>query len=325
RDGYTFKGWSGTGLDGDTNKEVTIETGSTGDRAYTANYDPFTYTVKYDANGAKGKIDDVKVQVGQAFALADGSQYTNTRTVAFESNGGSKAADQQVAVPLAGWTLGDNVFAPGQEVSNLSTKDKDTVTLKAQWADDQAVITLPSVTNGDKVLEGWYEDVTLTKKVGNPQETYAVKKDTKLYAKWKSVGFNVDNDGAVWEKGSKKPLEFTIHAEEGDADLFSHFTSLYNNKKKLNSKAFTATSGSVKLSINPDFLETLSPGRHTFTANFDDGRKADVHFTIQEAKAKKSEKTDGQKTGVNQNWLPWAAGIAVALIGVYVFRKKAKE
>ena len=38
RKGYTFKGWSGTGLTGDTNKTVTIPAGSTGNRTYTANW-----------------------------------------------------------------------------------------------------------------------------------------------------------------------------------------------------------------------------------------------------------------------------------------------
>ncbi|MCR5696185.1 MAG: BspA family leucine-rich repeat surface protein [Marinilabiliaceae bacterium] len=38
RDGYTFKGWSGTDLTGDENQTVTIASGSTGDRTYTANW-----------------------------------------------------------------------------------------------------------------------------------------------------------------------------------------------------------------------------------------------------------------------------------------------
>ena len=38
RVGYTFTGWTGTGLDAAT-KTVTVERGSTGDRKYTANYE----------------------------------------------------------------------------------------------------------------------------------------------------------------------------------------------------------------------------------------------------------------------------------------------
>ena len=38
RSGYTFTGWSGTGLDGENNMTVTIPTGSTGNRTYTAHW-----------------------------------------------------------------------------------------------------------------------------------------------------------------------------------------------------------------------------------------------------------------------------------------------
>ena len=38
KSGYTFTGWSGTGLDGENNMTVTIHTGSTGNRTYTAHW-----------------------------------------------------------------------------------------------------------------------------------------------------------------------------------------------------------------------------------------------------------------------------------------------
>ena len=38
REGYTFTGWSGTGLDGENNMTVTIPKGSTGERRYTAHW-----------------------------------------------------------------------------------------------------------------------------------------------------------------------------------------------------------------------------------------------------------------------------------------------
>ncbi len=40
KQGYTFTGWSGTGLSGSANKTVTIEKGSVGDRTYTAHWEP---------------------------------------------------------------------------------------------------------------------------------------------------------------------------------------------------------------------------------------------------------------------------------------------
>ncbi|MBQ9191466.1 MAG: leucine-rich repeat protein [Bacteroidaceae bacterium] len=50
REGYTFAGWTGTGLDA-ASTTVTIPAGSTGDRTYTATWTPITYTISYDLAG----------------------------------------------------------------------------------------------------------------------------------------------------------------------------------------------------------------------------------------------------------------------------------
>ena len=47
KSGYTFTGWSGTGLDGENNMTVTIHTGSTGNRTYTAHW-------RYNGSGSGG-------------------------------------------------------------------------------------------------------------------------------------------------------------------------------------------------------------------------------------------------------------------------------
>ena len=51
RTGYTFTGWSGTGLVGEDNLSVTVPTGSTGDRRYTAHWKPNKYTISFDTDG----------------------------------------------------------------------------------------------------------------------------------------------------------------------------------------------------------------------------------------------------------------------------------
>ena len=48
---YIFDGWSGTNLTGKQNKTVTIPKDSIGDRSYTANWTPVTYTISYNYNG----------------------------------------------------------------------------------------------------------------------------------------------------------------------------------------------------------------------------------------------------------------------------------
>ena len=53
REGYDFLGWTGTGLTERT-MIVTIEKGSTGNRAYTANWLGHQYTIRFDRNGGSG-------------------------------------------------------------------------------------------------------------------------------------------------------------------------------------------------------------------------------------------------------------------------------
>ena len=47
--GYTFTGWTGTGII-EASTDVTIPSGSSGDRSYTANWQKITYKVSFDAN-----------------------------------------------------------------------------------------------------------------------------------------------------------------------------------------------------------------------------------------------------------------------------------
>ena len=55
--GYTFTGWSGTGINGII-KTVVVPTGSVGDREYTANWQIITYTITYELNGGLGDVSN---------------------------------------------------------------------------------------------------------------------------------------------------------------------------------------------------------------------------------------------------------------------------
>ncbi len=55
RRGYSFRGWSGTGLTGDTNKNVVISEQSFGPRSYTANWDKITYSISFALNGGSAE------------------------------------------------------------------------------------------------------------------------------------------------------------------------------------------------------------------------------------------------------------------------------
>ena len=57
KSGYTFTGWSGTGLTGENNLTVTIEKGSTGDRSYTAHW-------RYNGSGHSYSYYTIKATAG---------------------------------------------------------------------------------------------------------------------------------------------------------------------------------------------------------------------------------------------------------------------
>ena len=63
RPGYTFTGWSGTGLTGENNLTVTIEKGSTGDRSYTAHW-------RYNGSGHSYSYYTIKATTGTGGSIS---------------------------------------------------------------------------------------------------------------------------------------------------------------------------------------------------------------------------------------------------------------
>lgn len=66
--GYNFVGWSGTGIDNGTLKDVIIKKGSIGHRVYNAHYEAKEYKITYDY-GYDGKLNSQKVTYGSSYSL----------------------------------------------------------------------------------------------------------------------------------------------------------------------------------------------------------------------------------------------------------------
>ena len=129
--GYTFTGWSGTGLTGENNMTVIIAKGSTGDRAYTAHYtEKNSFTVAFDTNGGSGISD--KTGVKWTDKVLDG--ITNPTKDGFD---------------FTGWKCGDMTVNANTMYSDLAANDTVTsVTLVAQWKDIQKPV-ITGLENGN--------------------------------------------------------------------------------------------------------------------------------------------------------------------------------
>jgi uncharacterized repeat protein (TIGR02543 family) len=196
--GYTFDGWTGTDLTGAT-QTVTITQGSTGDRSYTANWTPITYTVHFDKNNAdaSGTMSDQLFTYDQAQNLtANTFAYTGFR--------------------FAGWCTtpdGAVVYGDQQSVSNLTFVNGATITLYAQWR--EPIYTITYDLNGGNLPYGQsnpatYDEVTPTFTLINPTQ----------------VGYSFD--GWTGSNGNTPQTTVTItQGSTGDLNYTANWTDLW--------------------------------------------------------------------------------------------------
>lgn len=114
REGYTFTGWSGTDLTDNNHMSVTIASGSTGHRTYTANWKLADYTVNLHTNGGTGGTDLTSYQFGTGAVLP--TDWTKTGYV------------------FDGWY--DNESCTGTAVTSISASDTGNKEYWAKWTDN---------------------------------------------------------------------------------------------------------------------------------------------------------------------------------------------
>lgn len=196
RAGYRFTGWTGTGLTAPT-MEVTIPTGSKGDREYTANWEEIQYfTVFYNVHGHGTAPDDEKVESGKTAAKPENPTEDGWK--------------------FKGWYISDDYIGEPFDFTTAITED---TTLHAKWARTWTVSfdvgshgtapTAQTVENGAKAtkpadptaedysFQGWYTDTRYTMEYDFSKE---VTEDTTVYAKWVKkpiVSFNKNGHGTA--------------------------------------------------------------------------------------------------------------------------------
>ena len=98
----------------------------------------------------------------------------------------------------------------------------------------------------------------------------------------------VSGDGSVYTKGSGTDLTFVFKRNINDETTFEHFTGILVDGVAVAADQYTAKSGSVEVTLKASYLETLSEGKHSLTAQFEDGNDPVASFTVK-AESKKDE------------------------------------
>ena len=137
----------------------------------------------------------------------------------------------------------------------------------------------------------------------------------------------------TWQKGSGKDLELTIKRSEDDHLTYGLFGSLEIGGKTVGSAFYSAAEGSLKLSVKPEYLETLSVSDHTVKVNFQDGSTT-VKLTVLAASnngnntGTDSGKTS-PKTGDESNLALWSSlmflSVAAMIVLLLHVRKRKTE
>ena len=142
--GYTFTGWTGSNGN-DEELIVTIETGTIGNKNYTAHYTPNTYIVQFNANGGTGTMPF------EEFIYDQGKNLT--------ANAFTKANSYFV-----GWnTQADGsgiALIDGQNISNLIPSG--TITLYAQWQSLDELLQTAYSYSGPCTFNGSNSNITGT-------------------------------------------------------------------------------------------------------------------------------------------------------------------
>ena len=265
RDGYAFMGWAsspdGTSFDANDiiGKNVTLYAvwkkiengGDNGGNGGNENPIPeVTFTIKYDANGGTGTIDNTTIKVGEMPKLSDGTGFTRE------------------GFTFVGWSSSPE----GTEIDDKAFEGKTEVTLYAVWKQNEAQqpekvtltfdldggtanfpistfdvdygfefdiatsrLAMVTVTKEGYTFKGWS-----TEKDGEILTTFKAEQNTTLYAVWEK-----DNQAVV----ETLPAFFPTGKEASNVDAWytrSTVSELGNSTEAL----FLFKDGTVILTTN---------------------------------------------------------------------------
>lgn len=294
--GYTFTGWSGTGLTGENNMAVTIAKGSTGDRTYTAHFSQNSYTVKFDTVGGSSISDKTgvtwrdKVLDGITAPTKDGWEFTGWKCGDMTVNANTKYSDLASNDTVASVTLvaqWKDITAPIGEISVGTNKWNtflNTITFGLFFKDTQSVTITASDYSG--------EDVTIEYLLSDKELTVDQLNLATFNAYNNAFSINPDNKYVIYAKLTDHAGNVTYISSEGivlDATI-PVITGVENDKTYCEAQTVTVTEEyiesvtvngtAVTLDANNQFILNPAEGTQTIVVTDKAGNETSVTVTV---------------------------------------------
>lgn len=247
REGYTFAGWSGTGLSAPS-VNVTVPTGSNGNRTYTATWTLNTYTLTYNNN--TGSL----VNIPGYSVLSTGnnpSQYTyESADIAIEN-------PSYTAYTFAGWTgTGLTGATTTLYVFNHSTGNR---AYTATWTPTTYTYTLNP--NGGK-LNGQSSSVNSTYNITNSALTLPLPvRNGYMFLGWKPV-----ESSGNWSSSALYAAGSPLGGSFGSVSFTAQWSpAVYTVTLDANGGTLSSGTGTLAYSITSEtMLPTASKTGYTF-------------------------------------------------------------
>ena len=221
--GYTFKGWSGTGLTGIENTTVTIPVGSAGDRAYEANYQVITYSITYDYDD--GVLPTGVTNPTEYTIESDTINIANPSKEGYEFLGwsGTDIADKSTSVIIPHGSTGDRVYTANfKKIEYSLTYTLNGGHYKAGESNpDKYTVESPDITLNNPEKDGYtFKGWSGTDLTGDENTTVTIPHGSmghrSFLANYIPIPYSItyDYDGGSLPIGVTNPSTYTIETED---------------------------------------------------------------------------------------------------------------
>lgn len=218
KEGYTFTGWTGTGLTEKT-LDVTISN-MTGPRSYTANFEENSYTINFVSGQGTGTMQPVTLKYTQEYILPKASFSAPYYDINYELNGATQPfnTNDKAYRTFSLWQKNDmsgTTYNAGEKVSKLTPNNNENIYIEALWSSDGS-LTLSTPKRKYHNFIGWKN--FSSNDTYQPDIEIKFDKNTILIAQWKKIHYRafvgIDDLQDMYVRKNKKISRIFLGTDE---------------------------------------------------------------------------------------------------------------